>query len=65
MIKTYMVEYEVNMCAEHTITVRVKANTERKAKKIAEKHLEKQGYYNVNFLRIKDMEIKKLLTIQN
>ena len=55
MIKKWNVTCEVNMCAEKEITVTVKANTERKAKEMAEKKLYKDGYFHVKLLRCKEV----------
>ena len=41
---------EVNWCADHTITVLVKANTQRKAIIKAEEYLYKQGFFAVNMI---------------
>nr|DAU33547.1 MAG TPA: hypothetical protein [Caudoviricetes sp.] len=46
-IKKYAVRVEVNLCAENTKVVVVKAHTMTKAIKIVQDKLEKDGYRNV------------------
>lgn len=50
-MKIWAYEAEVNLCAEHTVTVLVKANTQRKAIIKAEEALKKDGYFVVHFIR--------------
>ena len=55
MIKVWILEYEVNMDAQHHEKITVKANTERKAKILAEKKLHKSGYFFTKLVSCKQI----------
>lgn len=59
MIKTYNVTAELNMCAEKVVTMTVKANTERKARKFAEEKLKKEGYFHIIIFSCKEIKPNK------
>lgn len=57
MIKKWLVKCQVNMDASHEENIIVNSNTERKAKIKAEKECYKKGYFHVNIISCKELEI--------
>lgn len=57
-IKTWIVTAEVDMDASRYDTVIVKANTERKAKILAEDAFKKRGHFFVTNLKIRKEDTK-------
>lgn len=47
------------MCAEKVVTMTVKANTERKARKFAEEKLKKEGYFHIIIFSCKEIKPNK------
>lgn len=58
-MKRWLVTCCVNYCADKTIKVIVKANTERKARILAEKQLRHDGHYAIHILYCEQMEEQK------
>lgn len=57
-IKKWIVTGQVNMDASRYDTVTVKANTERKARILAEEEFKKKGYFFVTDLKIRMEDTK-------
>lgn len=62
-MKKWIVKCECNLCAENIQMVRVKANTERKASRIAKGKLKKMGYRNVKVLKVVDVTDGKIVNL--
>lgn len=58
-MKRWVVKCYVNLSVDKELTVIVKANTERKARVLAMKHLHKEGYFAVTILSCNLMEEQK------
>ena len=54
-MKYWQAIVEVNMDASHWETIEVKANTERKARKLVEEKAKKMGFFFVNIVSIKEI----------
>lgn len=56
MIKSWEITAEVNMDASKMVSVKIKANTERKAVMFAKEKLKKDGYFQVLIRNVKLLE---------